>query len=284
MSSPAVVVAPSTVDPEEARLLEVIVKGRRAARDLADEPAADRRDELKAAVRAAEEARRLIVQSHQGLVAKIARRYRHSGVPMADLMQEGNVGLLAALDRFDPEAGRFTSFAWYWVRQMMLSAIPLHRRGFCLSYGVARQVYRVRQVRTRLEAELGREASTAEMSEACKLSTERVTQLESVTLAHQPVSEKVQSSLAGSGEDGDPEEILVKRLTLQAVHELLHELPARERHVIRHRYGLGVSQQRLTEIAETLGVTASRVCQIEREALERLRRLAAGRRDQLLVA
>lgn len=203
---------------------------------------------------------------------------------MADLMQEGNVGLLAALDRFDPEAGRFTSFAWYWVRQMMLAAIPSHQRGFCLSYGVARQVYRVRKIRTRLEAELGREASTAEMSEACKLSTERVTQLESVTLAHQPVSENVQSSLADSADDGDPQQILVKRLTIQAVHELLHELPARERLVIRHRYGLGAPQQRLTEIAGTLGVTASRVCQIEREALERLRRLAAGRRDQLLVA
>lgn len=124
MSRPAFVVAPSAVDPEEARLLEIIVTGRRAAAELAEEPAPDRRKGLEAAVGAADEARRLIVQAHQGLVAKIARRYQRSGVPMADLMQEGNIGLLAALDRFDPEAGRFSSFAWYWVRQMMLAAIP----------------------------------------------------------------------------------------------------------------------------------------------------------------
>jgi DNA-directed RNA polymerase sigma subunit (sigma70/sigma32) len=203
VSRPAFVVAPSAVDPEEARLLEIIVTGRRAAAELAEEPAPDRRKGLEAAVGAADEARRLIVQAHQGLVAKIARRYQRSGVPMADLMQEGNIGLLAALDRFDPEAGRFSSFAWYWVRQMMLAAIPRHRRG---------------------------------------------------------------------------------RLALQAVHELLHELPPREQLVIRHRYGLGVPQRRQTDVAQTLGVTASRVCQIERDALEGLRRLAAGQRDQLLVA
>ena len=284
MFSSAVVVAPSAVDPEEARLLEIIVRGRRATADLADEPAPDRREELEALVRAADDARRVIVQAHQGLVAKVARRYQRSGVPMADLMQEGNVGLLAALDRFDPEAGRFVGFAWYWVRQMILAAIPRNRRGFCLSSGVARQVYRVRQVRDRLEAELGREATTAEIAAASRLSTMRVTQLESVNLTHHPVNESLRSSLPDSAESGDPEHVLVKRLTLQAVHELLGKLPPRERLVIRHRYGLGVPQQRLTEIAETLGVTGSRVCQIEREALERLRRLAAGQRDQLLVA
>lgn len=285
MSSPVLVVAPSrAVDPGEARLLEAIVAGRRAAADLMDETAPERRGELLAAVRAAGDARRLLVETHQGLVAKLAYRYRYSGVPMADLMQEGNVGLLAALDRFDPAAGRFASFAWYWVRQMILAAIPRHRQGFCLTPGVARQVYRVRQVRTRLEAELGREASMAEMSQACQLSAERVAQLEAVTMPHQALNETVSSTLADSAEDCDPSRITGKRLETQAVHELLDALPARERLVIRRRFGLGSAPERLSEIAETLGVTASRVCQIEREALQRLRRLAASRQDLLPAA
>lgn len=285
MSTSALLVAPSSpaVDPEEARLLGIIVAGRRAAADLVDETAPERRRELEAAVRVADDARRALVQAHQGLVAKLAYRYRHSGVPMADLMQEGNVGLLAALDRFDPTAGRFASFAWYWVRQMILAAIPGQRGGFCLSPGVARQVYRVRQVRTRLEGELGREASVAEMSGACKLSAERVAQLESLTLPHHALNETVGSTLTGPAED-DPSQITGRRLAIQAVHELLDELPTRERFVIQRRYGLGVAPERLTDIAETLGVTASRVCQIEHEALQRLRRLAASHQELRLVA
>jgi RNA polymerase sigma factor (sigma-70 family) len=283
MSSSVLVVAPSgAVDPEEARLLEVIVAGRCAATALADETAPERRAELQVAVRAAEDARSHLVQAHQGLVAKLAYRYRHSGVPMADLMQEGNVGLLAALDRFDPAAGRFASFAWYWVRQMILAAIPGQRRGFCLSPGVARQVYRVLQVRTRLEGELGREASVAEISEACKLSPARVAQLEALTEPHNALNETVSSTLVDT--EGDPFRITGRRLTARAVHELLDELPAREQLVIRRRYGLGSAPERLTEIAESLGVTASRVCQIEREALQRLRRLAANSQELLPAA
>jgi RNA polymerase sigma factor (sigma-70 family) len=263
-------------------MLEVMVAGRLAAAALMDETEPQRRAELEAAVRAAEEARSVLVQAHQGLVAKLAYRYRHSGVPMADLMQEGNVGLLAALDRFDPAAGRFASFAWYWIRQMILAAIPRHRRGFCLSYGVARQVYRVRQVRALLETELGREASVKELSEACKLSAERVVQLEALTQPHHALNETLSSTLADTADD--PSRITGERLVVEAVHELLDELPAREQFVIRRRYGLGSAPERLTDIAEKLGVTASRVCQIEREALGRLRRLASGRRELLQAA
>lgn len=283
MSGSAVAVAPSgAVKPEEARLLEVMVAGRKAAAAVGEETDPERRSELEAAIRAAGEARSLLVQAHQGLVSKVASRYRHSGVAMADLMQEGNVGLLAALERFDPAAGRFASFAWYWIRQMILAAIPHHRRGFCLSYGVARQVYLVRQTRARLETELGREATAAEMAEACKLRAERVARLEALTQPHHALSDSVSSTLTDPGDD--PSLITGKRLVIEAVHELLDELPARERLVIRRRFGVDADPERLSDIARDLGVSASRVCQIEGEALQRLRRLAAGRRELLLAA
>ncbi len=283
MSGSAVAVAPSgAVRPEEARLLEVMVAGREAAAALGEETDPRRRSELEAAVRAAEEARDLLVQAHQGLVGKVASRYRHSGVAMADLMQEGNLGLLAALERFDPDAGRFASFAWYWVRQMILAAIPQHRSGFCLSYGVARQVYLVRQNRARLETELGREATTAEVAKACKLSPERVVQLEALTQPHHALGHSVSSTLADPAED--PWRVTDERFLIEAVHQLLDELPARERIVIRRRYGVDAIPERLSDIARDLGVSASRVCQIENEAMLRLRRLAAGRRELLLAA
>ncbi|MGH8973586.1 MAG: sigma-70 family RNA polymerase sigma factor [Acidimicrobiia bacterium] len=285
MSSSALVVAPASPVPAgEVRLLEIVVAGRRAAVDLRDETSPQKREELESAVRGAEEARGLIIQAHQGLVAKLANRYRHCGVPMADLMQEGNIGLLAALDRFDPAAGRFASFAWFWVRQMILAAIPQNQRGFCLSYGVSRQVYRVRRVRQRLETELGREPSRAEVSVASGLSAQRVAQLETVTLPHQPLNEMAGATPVDLVDEDDPQRVIAQRHAINAVHDLLNELPARERLIIRQRYGLGMPHRRLADIAETLGVSASRICQIEGEALQRLRRLAAGRRDELLVA
>ncbi|MGH9034824.1 MAG: sigma factor-like helix-turn-helix DNA-binding protein, partial [Acidimicrobiia bacterium] len=159
-----------------------------------------------------------------------------------------------------------------------------HRQGFCLSPGVARQVYRVRKARARLEAELGREASVVELSEACQLSAERVAQLEGVGTPHHALSESVSATLVDPAENCDPSYITGRRLTIEAIHELLEGLPPRERLVIGRRFGLDSAPERLTDIAETLGVTASRVCQIEREALQRLRRLAAGRRELLPAA
>lgn len=272
---------PARNEAEEARLLGLVHAGRLAAGELEATTDPEERRRLEAAVRAGEQARGPVVEAHQGLVAKVARRYRYSGVPMADLMQEGNVGLIAALDRFDATAGtRFASFAWFWIRQTILAGIPLHRQGFTLSPGVAREAYRVRKVRAELESRLGREAYVAEVAAQAGLTAERVAQLESLNHGHQLLSDQVASTAVNVDYDGDPSSLTGRELTLRAVRDLVDQLPTRERFVIRCRY---VLEQRLSDIARTLGVTPSRVCQIEREALGRLRRMAAAH-DDLLVA
>ena len=232
---------------------------------------------------AAAAARDLIIGTHQRLVAAVARPYRHSGVPMADLIQEGNLGLIAALDRFDPTVGcRFGTFAAYWVRRFILAGIPRHRRGLSLSPAVAKAAHRVRKVRAALEAKLGRVATTAEVAEAAHMSAARVRRLESLALPHQTLTESVRAATVDAVDDGDPS--AVPEVPVAAIRELLDLLPARQRFVICGRYGIGSERRLLTDLGETLGVSASRVSQIEREALSRLRRLAACRRDALLVA
>ena len=233
-------------------------------------------------VAAAAEARRLIIEAHQRLVASVARPYRPSGVPMADLIQEGNLGLIAALDRFDPTVGcRFGTFAAYWVRQLILAAIPRQRRGLSLSPAVAKAAHRVRKVRAAIEATLGREATAAEVGEAAQMSAARVRRLESLALPHQSLTESVSAVTVDAVDDGDPS--ATREVPVAAIRELVEQLPARQRLVICGRYGIGSERRLLTDLGETLGVSASRVSQIERDALGRLRRLAARQREALVA-
>lgn len=267
---------------EEARLFGVVATGRAAAAELAADPGSPRREVLEWDARAGLEARRILLEAHQDFVAIVASRYRHSGVPMADLVQEGNIGLISALERFDPGVGvRFATFAAFRVRRTILAGIPLHRRGMPLSPRVAREVYRLRKVRAALEGQRGREVTVAEVAEAAAMTMERVRRLEALNLPHQPLTETVASTAAG-GDDGLPWS--EPEVQVDAIRELLSRLSPREQYVIAHRFGIGCAPQLQAEVAEALGVTGSRVSQIERQALEHLRRLAAGRRDALLVA
>jgi DNA-directed RNA polymerase sigma subunit (sigma70/sigma32) len=279
-----------TPPPAEAALASVAASigldGRLSAADerlLFEILAAAQASPSAGTLAAAAEARRLIIETHQRLVARVASPYRHSGVPMADLIQEGNLGLIAALDRFDPTVGcRFGTFAAFWVRQLILAGIPRHRRGLSLSPAVAKAAHRVRKVRAAVEAKLGRAATTAEVAEAAHMSAARVRRLESLALPHQTLTESVSAITVDAVDDGDPS--AAPEVPVAAIRELLDQLPARQRLVICGRYGIGCERRFLTDLGETLGVSASRVSQIEREALTRLRRLAARRRDALLVA
>ena len=266
---------------QESRLFAVVVAGRHAAAELAAAPDGPRREIHEWDVRAGVEARRIILEAHQNFVAIVASRYRHSGVPMNDLIQEGNVGLVCALDRFDPEVGvRFATFASFWVRRTILAGIPLHRRGMPLSPRVARELYRLRKIRTALEAKLAREATSDEVAHVAGLSPTRVRRLEALNLPLQPLTEAVTSTAGVADElDGSEPEVQV-----EAIRELVSRLSSREQYVISRRFGIGCAPELQTQVAEALGVTGSRISQIERQALEHLRRLAAGRRDALLVA
>ncbi|HLF41155.1 MAG TPA: sigma-70 family RNA polymerase sigma factor [Acidimicrobiia bacterium] len=267
---------------EEERLFGVVVAGRAAAEALAADPDTPRREIHEWDVRAGAEARTIILEAHQTFVAIVASRYRHSGVPMADLIQEGNIGLISALERFDPEVGvRFATFASFWVRRTILAGIPLHRRGMSLSPRVAREVYRLRKIRASLESKLGREPTSGEVAEVAGMTPTRARRIEALNLPHQPLTDAVTSNVAVAEEEAIWSEPAVQ---VDAIRDLVAKLSPREQFVISHRFGLGCAAQLQTEVAEALGVSGSRVSQIERQALEHLRRLAVGQRDTLLVA
>jgi len=259
---------------EEARLLLVVAEGRAAAVELTGDPDPDRRAALEAMVAAAHQARAAVIERHQGFVATVARRYRTGRVPLDDLIQEGNIGLLDALDRFDPAVGvRFNTFAFYAVRRTIVAALPRHQDGMSRSRQVVREANRVRKVRAELEFTLGRTVTVDEVAEAARLSPRRVRQLEWLAVGVLPLHDETAREVVDVVDDGDPanrddDDGAVLRI-------LLDRLPASQRAVIASRYGFDEAEPRLQrDIAEALGVTVSRVSQIERTALERLRFLA----------
>jgi RNA polymerase primary sigma factor len=261
---------------DEARLLVAVVEGRAAAAELLRNPDPARRAELEAAVATADTARAMIVTTHQGFVAALARRYCSGRVPLDDLIQEGNIGLLEAIERFDPAVGvRFATFAFYAVRRTIVGALPRHHHGVALSRQVVREANRVRKVRTELEFTLGRTATAAEVAEAAHLSLRRVRQLEWLAVGPLPLSDETALDLADAADDGDP----ANRETDDGpeVRRLLDSLPSPQRTVINARYGFESEPRLQRDVAAALGVTESRVSQIERAALDRLRLLANRR-------
>jgi RNA polymerase sigma factor (sigma-70 family) len=258
---------------EEAQLLLTVVQGRAAAGELARNPGPDRRAELLALVAAADRARARVVETHQGFVAVIARRCRSGRVPLEDLIQEGNIGLLDAIDRFDPEVGvRFATYAFYAVRRTIVAALPRHHDGLALSRPVVREANRVRKLRAELEFTLSRTATAEEVAQAAHLSPRRVRQLEWLAVSLLPLNDETALEVADTVDDGDPAN--QESDDGPVVRNLLEKLPPPQRTVIASRYGFESEPRIQRDIAEELGVSESRVSQIERAALERLRFLA----------
>jgi RNA polymerase primary sigma factor len=266
--------ARATIDrDEEARLLLTVAEGRAAAAELAGHPDPARKVELDAVVAAAEKARAKIVETHQGFVARIARRYCSGRVPLDDMIQEGNIGLLEAIDRFDPAVGvRLATFAIYPVRRTIVAALPRHHDGFALSRSIVREANRVRKVRSQLEFTVGRSATTAEVAEAAHLSMRRVRELEWLAVSPLPLNDETALSVVDTVDDGNPANHDADDGPV--VRSLLECLPTTQGTVIASRYGFESEPRFQWEIAEALGVTESRVSQIERAALDRLRRIA----------
>ena len=226
----------------------------------------------------------LLIEANLRLVVTIARRYKGCGVPFLDLVQEGNVGLLHALDGFDPaHGGRFSTFAFWCIRHAVRQAAADQRRLVRIPPATAEAVDRLRRAAGWLAQVLGREPAAGELAQELGTTAERAARLMRLS----------GPALPADGMDGAPqgvsppdEAVLVAlRVDLYAV---LARLSARERRVLRLRFGL-VDGRRCSpqEIAHRLGLTCERVRQIETEALARLRHAASapgpdGSRDEPL--
>jgi RNA polymerase primary sigma factor len=249
---------------EEVALAEQIAQGRRAQRAI------------RGADYTTEEYERLQGQ----VVVSIAKRYRGYGLPFIDLIQDGNEGLMRAVDRYDPRGGyRFSTYATWWIRQAVTRALSNQRRVIRIPVHVDEQMRRMYRVAQQLEKEGGRKPSLEEIAVALGESSNKVQEMmlwASETLSlEQPMGEEGNSELGDLIADQGYvplDEQADLQLLRESIQSLIGTLSAREARIVRMRYGFVDGQMRtLQEIADQFGLSRERVRQIEREAFAKLR-------------
>jgi len=237
--------------------------------------------ELAQRVAAGDEwARHQLIEANLRLVIAIARQYSHTGVPLLDLIQEGNLGLMRAAEKFDGQRGcRFGTYATWWIRQAVNRAVINQSRLIHLPEQVAKRLGKVRHVVVHLLQENGRDPLPEHIAQTSKIDLDEVIQL--LGLIEQPISldtridEEAHCSLADTLEDSAApalDEIAAQHVLSEQVHRAMAFLPPRERVVITLRYGISDGRSRtLLEVGKELGISRERVRQLEEAALKRMR-------------
>jgi RNA polymerase primary sigma factor len=229
-----------------------------------------------------EAAKRRLIESNLRLVMSLTRNYRRADVPLLDLIQEGNLGLIRAVEKFDYRMGyKLSTYATWWIRQAITRALADQGRLIRLPVHVSDQARRVMRARRVLAQKLNREPTPAEIAETSGFTEERVHQL--LDLVEDPVSletpvgtgESSYSDLIEDDTVAGPEQATAERLRSAELAEALSQLDARLRAIIERRFGLaGHPPGTLDEIGKELGVTRERVRQLEARALRELRAVA----------
>lgn len=268
---------------EEAALAQLIEKGRKASEVLANgDVGPKKRRALQAAVDRGMAAREHLILANLRLVISIAKRYTGRGLTFLDLIQEGNVGLMRAIKKFDYTKGyKFSTYATWWIRQAITRSLSNKSRTIRLPVHVIEQLSKLRRESQRLSQELGREATDEELAEILEVSPERIKllqtyQVEPMTLDG-PVDDDEELDLAAAIPDEEtpmPDEISEEHSVKEQIQSALELLPVRNARVMRLRFGFSDGIPRsLAAIGRSMGITRERVRQVERESLETLRKL-----------
>ena len=226
--------------------------------------------------------RKKMIVCNLRLVVKISRRYMNRGLPLPDLIEEGNLGLIHAVEKFDPERGfRFSTYATWWIRQNIERALMNQSRTIRLPIHINKEINQYYRKMQELVQKTGVEPTVAEVAEALGKSAEKLQKL-----LH--YSERVSSLDINIGKEGnnplidfvseesdrDPSESINDEAVHNSVEDWLHQLEAKQQEVIVRRFGLhGHDNSTLAQVGEELGLTRERVRQIQMEALRRLRRI-----------
>ena len=227
-----------------------------------------------------EDAVQRIVRANLRFVISVAKKYQNRGVSMIDLIQEGNVGLVTAARKFDPEQGvKFISYAVWWIRQAILSALANQGRAVRVPLNRASDLARIFRERERLKQELRRDPTNEELAAATKLTPETVEQLQTLNAAEirldAPIGDSDDSQLVERfivEEAAEPEMAVEERMLSEQIERALDTLSPRDARVLRLYFGLeGGREHTLEEIGNLLGVTRERVRQLRDRALKRLR-------------
>jgi RNA polymerase sigma factor (sigma-70 family) len=286
---------PLLTKDDEICLAKGIEAGRAAAIELADAVgalASARERELRRLQRAGEKASERFINANLRLVVSIAKKYQFSEMPILDLIQEGNLGLIHAVAKFDWRRGfKFSTYATWWIRQAIGRGIDNTSRTVRLPVHAGDQVRRVLRVKAQLEGQTGRAPAAGELAAHLDMSEADIATLlryvvEPVSLAT-PVGAEGEAELADVVSDPNapsPFDLVADRMLGGEIERLLGSLGERERQILRLRYGLDRGEPRtLEEVGAELNLTRERIRQIERAALAKLRRPLTdlGARDLL---
>jgi RNA polymerase primary sigma factor len=275
---------------KEVELSQIIEAGVYATQILDGEvesKAADRtgatREELEALVADSERAKDIFIRSNLRLVVAVARRYPRSGLPLLDLIQEGNAGLVRAVEKFDYRKGfKFSTYATWWIRQAITRSIADQSRTIRLPVHLVEELGRIRRVQREFNREHGRDPEPEEIAADLDTTPDRVVDV--LDWARDPVSLNMSVDDEGETQFGDlledtsavsPEQSVLTLLRSEELDDLISRLDERTASIIKMRYGIEDGRERtLTEVGKEHGLTRERIRQIEKHALLELKKLA----------
>ncbi len=266
---------------EEVELSKRIERGRRVRNNLARGPVSPKqRAKFERFIQDGMAAREHLIMANSRLVISVAKKYVGRGVPLLDMIQEGHVGLMRAVKKFDYRRGhKFSTYATWWIRQAVTRLVADHGRTIRIPVHMGDRINRMLRSRHKLTQELGREPVREELAARLEVSPHDVDYM--LRVAQRPLSLEKPTEQEGDAVIGDfiedqdapaPEEVTLHEILEERVQDLLETLPHREALVLRLRYGLEAGEvHTLKEIGEKMGITRERVRQIEAQALRRLR-------------